>query len=263
MGEPQKAYCISCGEMVNLERVNLGIEDEELFRCSQCGAYLGTTKSLEKIGQSLEAAAAPPPPPAFHEHGFEHQDDFDPETSLVSSGPIPEVPHEGATAGLLKSRAEDEVFPPVAKEETPELPKLETIILAEDSELVRSILKDMIVKKGLSRRVISCNNGFEFVINYIENRNNKIPLGMAILDVVMPVLNGISAAVAARAWEKALGLDPIPFLYFTAKRCDDTFKRVIQHTRPAMYINKGTSESATHLEARIEKVIKQLLKESF
>lgn len=262
MSEAQKAYCISCGEMVVLEKVNLGIEDEDLFRCSQCGAYLGTTKSLEKIAQSLDTATAPEPPAKYHEHALSNQGDFDPETSLVSSGPIPEVPHEGATASLIKSRAEDEVFP-VAEQAKPDLPKLETIILAEDSELVRSILKDMIVKKGLSRRVISCDNGFEFVINYIENRTNKTPLGLAILDVVMPVLNGISAAVSARAWEKALGLEPIPILFFTGKRCDDTFKRVIQHTRPAMYINKGTSESATHLETRIEKVINQLLKENF
>jgi len=261
MDEPQKAYCISCGEMVALEKVNLGIEDDELFRCSQCGAYLGTTKSAEKLGSSLDTAHTPTPPPEFH-HAFEGQGDFDPETSLVSSGPIPEVPQDAEPASQMEARAEDEVFA-VAREAKPDLPKMETIILAEDSELVRSILKEMIVKKGLSRRVISCNNGFEFVINYIENRINKNLLGLAILDVVMPVLNGISAAVAARAWEKALGLEPIPILFFTGKSCDETFKRVIQHTRPAMYINKGNSESASHLETRVEKVINQLLKEEF
>jgi CheY-like chemotaxis protein len=261
MTEIQKAYCISCGEMVSLEKVNLGIDDEDLFRCAKCGAYLGTSKSLDKIGSSLDSTVAQTPPPEFH-HAFENQGDFDPETSLVSSGPIPEVPHDGQPASILEARAEDEVFA-TAPEPRADLPKMETIILAEDSELVRSILKDMIVKKGLSRRVISCDNGFEFVINYIENRQNKTPLGLAILDVVMPVLNGISAAVAARAWEKALNLEPIPILFFTGKSCDETFKRVIQHTRPAMYINKGASESASHLETRIEKVINQLLKENF
>jgi len=262
MSEPQKAYCISCGEVVELEKVNLGIDGEDLYRCTQCGAYLGTSKSLESLGQSLDTATTPPLPPDFHAQAAESQLDFDPESSGVSAGPIPEVPRSAKPAREFQSRAEDEVFAD-EQESSPDLPKMETIILAEDSELVMRILKDMIVKKGLSRRVISCKNGFEFVINYIQNRGNKAPLGLAILDVVMPVLNGISAAVAIRAWERAMDIQPIPVLFFTGKRCDDTFRRVIQHTRPAMYINKGSSDSATQLEVRIEKVISQLLKENF
>jgi CheY-like chemotaxis protein/DNA-directed RNA polymerase subunit RPC12/RpoP len=261
MADPDKAYCISCGEEVALEKVNLGIDGEDLYRCAQCGAYLGTAQSVEQLAQTLENAEVQNPPPQFQEH-IPIPEGFDPETSLLSSGPIPEVPKGMAPAGEFQPAAEQEVF---TQDERPaqELPKMETIIIAEDSELVRTILKEMIVRKGLSRRVISCNNGFEFIISYLENRANKVPIGLAILDVVMPVLNGISAAVAARAWEKALGAQPVPFLYFTSKRCDDTFKRVIQHTRPSMYINKGASDTAAQLELRIEKLIKQLLKENF
>jgi len=260
MAELKNAYCISCGEVVEFEKVNLGIEGEELLRCRQCGAYLGTAKSVEKLGQSLETAQALTPPPRYQEHPAEPQLNFEAEASLVSPGPIPEVPGDIAPAGEVLTRAEDEVvkLPDLPE---PETPKLEAIILAEDSELVRRILKDMIVRKGLGRRVISCDNGFEFLVNYLESRASNQPMGLIILDVVMPVLNGISAAVAVRAWEKALGLSPIPILYFTVKRCDETFKRVIQHTRPAMYINKGASDSANQLEIRIEKLINRLLKE--
>jgi len=262
MADPEKAYCISCGEVVQLEKVNLGIEGEDLFRCSQCGAYLGTAKSVEQLGQSLETTEALTPPPILQEQESTAPTQFDPETSLLSAGPIPEVPMDTAPASHVEARAEEEVVAPESAP-APEIPKLEAIIVAEDSELTRNILKEMIVRKGLSRRVISCNNGFEFIINYIESRANKVPLGLAIIDVIMPVLNGISAAVAARAWEKAAGFIPIPFLYFTSKRCDDTFKRVIQHTRPSLYINKGASDSAAQLEVRVEKLIKQLLKEDF
>jgi len=262
MADPERAYCISCGEVVRLEKVNLGIEGEDLFRCSQCGAYLGTAKTVEQLGQSLETAEALTPPPLLQPELDPAASQFDPESSLLSAGPIPEVPSDTAPASQVQTRAEEEFAAPES-EPTPEIPKLEAIIVAEDSELTRNILKEMIVGKGLSRKVISCNNGFEFIVNYIESRTNKVPLGLAILDVIMPVLNGISAAVAARAWEKAAGYTPLPFLYFTSKRCDDTFKRVIQHTRPSMYINKGASDSASQLEIRVEKVIRQLLKESF
>jgi len=258
MSEPEKAYCIACGEIVPLEKVNLGIQGEDLFRCAQCGAYLGTAKSVEQMAQSLEKAEALTPPPILREQPAAPAE-FDPETSLLSSGPIPEVPRS-RQASELAAAASDETFELGEKDEAEAAP--DCIILAEDSELTRSILKDMITRRGLSRRVISCSNGFEFVINYIKSRNDKLPIKLIILDVVMPVLNGISAAVASRAWEKTQGIDPIPLLYFTSKRCDETFKRVIQHTRPAMYINKGSSDSAVQLEIRIEKLINQMLKEN-
>ncbi len=258
MADLEKAYCISCGEETRLEKVDLGIEDGQLYRCAQCGAYLGTEKALLEAGKKPEASPAhvqaqrtEPAAPA----------DFHSETSTVGTGPIPEIPGPGAPAGQLPACATDDILTPDPAAEPS--PKLETIILAEDSELVTRILKDMILRKGLSGRVISCKNGFDFVINYLSSRRAQVSIGLIILDVIMPVLNGISASVAVRAWEKALGLEPIPILFFTAKRCDETFKRVIQYARPAIYINKGVSESAANLELRIEKVINQLLKESF
>ena len=260
MKKLEKAYCLACGEQVPLETVDLGIEGEELYRCAYCGAYLGTRKSLEKVAQnpaSAEIYMSAPEQVAFQETG-----DFHSEESALSGGAIPEVPEKSPSAQQISPQVEDEVFTPAPTPE-PEVPKLETIILAEDSELVTRILKEMIISKGLSRRVISCKNGFEFIIQYLQSRLEQIPIGLIILDVIMPVLNGISSAVAVRAWEKALNLKPVPILYFTSKRCDQTFKRVLQHTRPAMYINKGGSERAVMLEQRIEKVVNQLLKESF
>jgi len=260
MEKIEKAYCISCGEEVEVEAVDLGIDGEELYRCSQCGAYLGTRKSLEKLSSIEEAEIQAPPEQITSQ--VQAKADFHSETSTVSDGAVPEMPVESQSAKELKSIAEDEILTPTPMPQ-PELPKIETIILAEDSELVTRILKEMIIKKNLSRRVISCKNGFDFIIHYIQNRLKQTPIGLVILDVIMPVLNGISTAVAMRAWERALGLKPVPILYFTSKRCDQVFKRVLQHTRPAMYINKGASQSAFHLEQRIEKVVNQLLKESF
>jgi len=263
MTELTKAFCISCGEETPLEKVDLGMEGDELYRCALCGAYLGTKKSLETIPQNQELTqplapglwkAARPEP--------EISPDFHPEASSVAEGPIPEVPTETEPAGQFPTRSEDEIFTPEPGPEA-EAPKFESIILAEDSELVSRILKEMIIKKGLSNRVISCKNGFEFTISYLQNQRGKVPIGLIILDVIMPVLNGISAAVAIRCWEKALELEPVPILFFTAKRCDETFKRVLQYSRPAMYVNKGASESASSLEQRIEKIINQLLKEIF
>jgi len=263
MNQPEKAYCLSCGELVPLEKVDLGIEGEELFRCAQCGAYLGTRKSLEKISQELKPEEFPSLDTAsLPEPELKSIADFHSESSIVSEGPIPIFPKESQPAHSFPTQMEEKIL--LDEDQPGPVPaKFETIILAEDSELVALILQEMIRIKNLAQRVISCKNGFEFLISYLKNRSENIHPGLVILDVIMPVLNGISAAVAIRSWEKALNLAPIPILFFTSKRCDDTFKRVLQHTSPSMYINKGVSDSASKLEVRIEKIIKQLLKEEF
>ena len=66
----------------------------------------------------------------------------------------------------------------------------------------------------------------------------------------MPVVNGVNAAIAMRAIEKGYDLKkPIPILFFTAKQCDETFKKVLSYTTPAKYINKGTGTSPDPLTA--------------
>jgi DNA-binding response OmpR family regulator len=142
-------------------------------------------------------------------------------------------------------------------------PPIDTIVLAEDTALLREMLKDSLVERGLSRRVISCVNGYEFLSAYVRSRQNDQAVGLVILDVIMPVLNGVSAAVALRAHEKGRNLSPAPILFFTSKRCDETFKKVLTFCRPAMYVNKGASASPEHLRQRVDKVITQLLKESW
>ncbi len=261
MADLENAFCISCGEESPVEKVDLGMEGDELYRCTNCGSYLGTRKTMEAFAQGQESSQEGRIPPGVVLE-TPVPGDFQPENSSVSEGLIPEMPKGSEPASNFPAQPQDDIMTP---EPGPEraAPKLESIILAEDSELVSRILREMIVRKGLSGRVISCKNGFEFVISYLKNRRDRVPIGMIILDVIMPVLNGISAAVAVRSWEKALKLDPIPILFFTGKRCDETFKRVLQYSRPAMYVNKGASEAAASLEQRIEKVIKQLLKESF
>jgi len=263
MVELDRVFCIACGEETPLEKVDSGIGEEEVYKCAHCGAYLGTRKTLEAIIQNPDLSR-PGIPPQLRtpEPITKIGDEFHPETSSVAGGLMPQILHESAPASQFPTSAEDEILTPEPTLESSG-PKLEAVILAEDSELVSRILKEMIVRKGLSGRVISCKNGFDFVISFLKSRQEKVNPGLIIMDVIMPVLNGISAAVAIRAWEKALNLEPIPILFFTGKKCDETFKRVLQYSRPAMYINKGASESAVSLEARIEKVVNQLLKESF
>ena len=242
----EKAYCISCGEEVPVRLVSIGIEDGELLQCVHCHSYLGP------VGQAQNGALPFPLSPQT-----EDPMEFNPDETASGVAILPDMPTSMETpleagGGLGLEEAELESGPP-----------LETVITVEDSSLISALLNDMLVEQGLTNRVIPCKNGYEFLARYIRERSGGTPIGLVVMDVKMPVLNGISSAVAMRAHEKAQELPEVPILYFTSKRCDETFRKLMVHTAPAMYINKGSSSSPTELQDRIGKVIKQLLREEW
>jgi CheY-like chemotaxis protein len=249
-----RVYCISCGEEVDAKTVSIGIEGQDLLKCPHCNSFLGTMKSPQTLAQpapafSLHLVEPPEPPPT----------DFSGDDAGNPSEMLSELP--AGVSALSGSRHLLEESLTEASE-----PPIDTIVLAEDTALIREMLKDSLVERRLSHRVVSCRNGYEFLSAYIRSRQGgpeQRGVGLVILDVVMPILNGVSAAVALRAHEKGLGLSAAPILFFTSKRCDETFKKVLTFCQPAMYVNKGGSSSPEHLQQRVDKVITQLLKESW
>jgi CheY-like chemotaxis protein len=230
--------------------VSIGIEGQDLFKCPHCNSFLGTTKIPQTLAQPAPAfplrLVEPPQPPL---EDFSVDDAGNP---LEMLSDLPGMVSSPGAMPLLEENLTETGEPPI-----------DTIVLAEDTSLLREMLKDSLVARRLSRRVISCRNGYEFVSAYIRSRQGNRPVGLVILDVVMPILNGISAAVAIRAHEKGQGLTAAPILFFTIKRCDETFKKVLTFCQPAMYVNKGTSSSPENLRQRVDKVVTQLLKESW
>jgi CheY-like chemotaxis protein len=248
--DPSKAYCISCGEDVPVKKVSIGIEGEELLQCVHCHSFLGTVAQPQTL-------AAPATPPRLGRERPQFSDEFRPDESSLGQAVMPDMPaaeltpHE-ASRGLNQEEA------PLASG-----PPLKTVITVEDTQLVSTILNDLLVAQGLTEKVISCRNGYEFLGRYIRARKSQVQVGLVVMDVKMPILNGISAAVAMRAHEQAQKLPEVPILFFTSKRCDEIFRKVLLHTAPAMYINKGASSEPEVLQDRIAKVIRQLLREEW
>lgn len=152
------------------------------------------------------------------------------------------------------------------EEEEPEaketLKTLQHVVAAEDSPLLLKTVTRMLQEKKIAKSVDACVNGEEFIATVVERGKNKQPISLAILDVNMPVLNGINAAVIMRAIEKGFERSrPTPILFFTAYKCDDTFKKVLKYCAPAKYINKGTGSSPEEFAERLYQVVCQLLSE--
>jgi CheY-like chemotaxis protein len=140
---------------------------------------------------------------------------------------------------------------------------LEMMLVAEDSMVFREVLQDKIVERGIARQLDMADNGEEFLDKFTRRLANNLPVSLAVLDIRMPGMNGVNAAMAMRAVERGLGLKrPVPILFFSSVKCDDTLKELFQRCSPARYINKGASPSPEDLADRLVEVIQRLLSES-
>lgn len=150
----------------------------------------------------------------------------------------------------------------VAPASRPTLKTLQHVVAAEDSVVLLKTVSRMLQDKKIAKTVDACKNGEEFVSTVVERVKKNLPVSLAILDVNMPILNGINAAVILRAIEKGYGRKrPIPILFFTSYKCDDVFKKVLKYCQPAKYINKGTGTSPEQFAERLYQVVSQLLAE--
>jgi CheY-like chemotaxis protein len=137
----------------------------------------------------------------------------------------------------------------------------ECIMFVEDSELIRMMLDDALVENKAAKKVITANNGFEFMEKLIDRFINRLPVDLIILDIQMPIMSGINAAVALRAIENGFKREGrrIPVIFFSVKKCDDTLKKVMEFCAPAQYVNKGVSNTKDELFSRVKQVINQMM----
>lgn len=150
---------------------------------------------------------------------------------------------------------------PAGREVPTQMPAmLQTVIAAEDTEGILRQLTKTLTERSIAKSVLPALNGEECLIQYHRAvAAGNIPQ-LLILDVNMPILNGINAAIAVRAAERASGTTtPTPILFFTSTACDDSFKRVLQFTAPARYLNKGAPGSPQEFAERLVQVLIRLL----
>ncbi|MEK7851279.1 MAG: response regulator [Deltaproteobacteria bacterium] len=138
----------------------------------------------------------------------------------------------------------------------------ELVIAADDSLMIVELLKEMMVKGSLATEVVGCHDGVDFLSTFIRKLKEENSISLVILDVAMPLLNGVNAAIALRAVEKGLNIPPTPILFFTAQKCDENFQKVLTYCKPAEYVNKGISSTPDQLASRIKQVTIKLLSES-
>lgn len=134
----------------------------------------------------------------------------------------------------------------------------DTVLIAEDTKLIREILKDGLVAEGLADRVIGAEDGQQFIQLYTDYLYHDRTVDLAILDLQMPVLGGASTAIALRGMEKGVGAKPATIIFFTSHALTDDLRSLIRYCKPAHYLNKGADSSPPRIVKRLREVMRAL-----
>lgn len=139
---------------------------------------------------------------------------------------------------------------------------VERAIVADDAQTLCELLADILINRHLARQVQTCLNGREFLSEFTRALAARRPPGFVTLDVEMPLLTGFHSALAMRAVEQGFGQAPVPIIFFSVRKCDDNFRKVLKACQPAVYLNKAGSSDPQVISDRLSAIIRQVLAKS-
>lgn len=137
---------------------------------------------------------------------------------------------------------------------------LECIVLADDERLFRSLLSDILMQEQVGQEVIACESGAHLLTECVRRFRDDRPISLVIMDILMKPMDGSVAALALRALEKGFDLPtPVPILFVSAVRADESLRRLTEGCKPALYLNKGKDAAPPRIARRIKELIPHLL----
>lgn len=132
-------------------------------------------------------------------------------------------------------------------------------LVTDDSKFTRMLIEDLIKEKGFSSAVLSFENGFELVSSYSKLIAEKKAIKIAVIDISMPVMDGLTAARAMRVLEVQNGVEKVPVVFFSAVKADQSLREQMESLSPANYINKGSDPDPGKLIERVEYLLTYLI----
>jgi CheY-like chemotaxis protein len=129
------------------------------------------------------------------------------------------------------------------------------IIVADDSKLTRKIIHDLLIDEKLADDVLTYENGQELTTAFTKLVEEKAQIDLVILDINMPVMDGIAAAEAIRTFEAQNKIPPIPIIFFSAIKADNDLLTKMQELSPANYVNKSSDPDPDKLAERIQQIL--------
>jgi CheY-like chemotaxis protein len=134
----------------------------------------------------------------------------------------------------------------------------ERAAIAEDMKSVRAAVKEDMVTSQIAKMVDEFEDGGTFMQAVQALSAQGRVYDLVILDLNMPVVNGLKAALFLRTMERKMGWEPIPILFFSSVVCDARLNEQIGKLNPAMYLNKATIGTRADLPDRLRNVLTAL-----
>lgn len=152
----------------------------------------------------------------------------------------------------IRSLDDSPADPPAEPLPVQQQPKAGYALVADDSRYTRKIIEDLLKEKNYSSQVLSFENGLELISAYSKLLAEKKFVDIAIIDLNMPVMDGLTAARTIRALEAQNRAHPSPIVFFSAEKCGQDLKEQMEQMEPANYVNKGSDPDPDKLAQRVE-----------
>jgi len=122
------------------------------------------------------------------------------------------------------------------------------VIIVGYEDPIKKILATAL-RTRFASEVAACPSGEALLTELTKNvRNEHLP-GLIILEINMPVMNGINTALCLRSLERGADVaEPTPILFFTNRELDETFRKVIRFVAPAKFLPIGEINQAAFTE---------------
>ncbi len=133
--------------------------------------------------------------------------------------------------------------------------RLHYVLVTDDSKFTRKIIMDLLIEKNLADEVMEFENGLELTSAFAKLVAEKKTVDVAIIDINMPVMDGLTAAKIIRSIESQNGIPRTPIAFFSSVKADDNLRSQMEMLAPANYVNKGSDPDPDKLAERVEQLI--------
>jgi len=139
------------------------------------------------------------------------------------------------------------------------IPPLEVVLIAQDSALLRGVLKEVIEEQGMARTAIACKDGHQLIVQFTERIKERSRVDLVILDFQMQVIDGRETARNIRLLEQTfLKSHKVPLLFFSSVKCDESIKKLLSEVQPAAFLYKKDDTSPLSIATRMKEVLSRI-----
>ena len=169
--------------------------------------------------------------------------------TVVSNEDLTKVSEQATSAAPASV---SDIAPPAAT--SPD--KFDYILFADDSKFTRKMIMDLLLEKNLANEIMDFENGLELTSGFAKLvTENKTIDAAIIIDINMPVMDGISAAKFIRNIESQKGIPHLPIAFFSSVKADESLREVMLELAPANYVNKASDPDPDKLVERVEQLL--------